>query len=420
VLFQVAAALGLAWGWSTVLEGAGKARDRRLTRVMTVVAVVAAAGLIAGLAGPDLWRASYVAWAERARSAAGQQYSPELAAFAYQGFIGDLMRVSLLGLAAAALGMLALRGKLPASVATLGVLALLMIELWPVSGRVMQPVIGDPVRRNLELGRDDVIDFLEKAGSPGTFRILPLQEFQNNRFAGFGIASLGGYHAAKPRLYQDFYETVLSRDLNLSWLRLLNVRYIVSRGALQPLPPYLREVHSGSAFVYENLVALPRATVVGRYRVIAPARAILDSVMAGTSESSEVTFLEQDPHLQLGPVTGARAEILSYGLNQVTVEVETPGPALLRLADLWYPYWTATVDDRDEPVLKADYLLRAVAVPAGRHRVVFRYQSPAIRRGLLLTGASLVVILLLFAVPPLVRRRVRPRSGEGPPTREGA
>ena len=50
----------------------------------------------------------------------------------------------------------------------------------------------------------ELIEFLEKVGPPGTFRILTPDDPLTTRFAGYGIASLGGYHAAKPRLFQDF------------------------------------------------------------------------------------------------------------------------------------------------------------------------------------------------------------------------
>jgi hypothetical protein len=99
----------------------------------------------------------------------------------------------------------------------------------------------------------------------------------------------------------------------------------------------------------------------------------------------------------------------------VTIDVDTPGPALLRLADLWYPDWNAYVDGRRTPVLRADYLLRAVAVPAGRHRVEFRFESAAVRNGLLLSLASLLVVLAGFAVSWWLGRRPRPAvtTGEG-------
>jgi Bacterial membrane protein YfhO len=301
------------------------------------------------------------------------------------------------------------RRSLGAAVASVGVVLLALIELWPVSNRVMEPALGDPIQRNLELGRDDIVDFLQKAGPAGTFRVLPSQEFQSNRLAGFGIASVGGYHAAKPRLAQDFLDARLAD--HPAWMRLLNVRYLILPQQLPNAPPYLTLVHSGTSytgqpsFVYENQLALPRATVVGAYRVVTPAIAILDSVAAHTVDAADVTYLEEDPKLTLGPVANAHADIASYRLNDVTIDVDTPGPGLLRLADLWYPDWTVTVDGKPARLLKADYLLRAVPVPAGKHRVVFRFESQAMRRGLMLSIGSLVVVLALFALDFVMRRR---------------
>jgi len=275
-----------------------------------------------------------------------------------------------------------------------------------VSGRVMQAAIGTPVQRNEELGRDDVVEFLEHAGPPGTFRILPAREFQNNRYSAFAIASVGGYHAAKPRLIQDLLAANLQS--NAYWMRLLNVRYLVLPDSIQA-PPYLRPVFRGSQWIYENLIALPRATVVGSYAVVTPARAILDSVAAGMRDGAEWTYLEQDPRLALGDVHGATAEVASYRLNEVQLNVDTPGPGLLRLADAWYPGWSATVDGKPAEILKADYLLRAVPVPAGHHKVVFQFRSPAMRRGLWVSILSLAVTLVLLAADLLVRRRGRAR-----------
>jgi hypothetical protein len=413
LLFQVASSLGLAWGWSAILDRGRLDPSKRALadRMLIVCAVALGAALIIGVAGRDAFRSSYVSMATAAKGGGGA-FSPDAAMAAFQGFVSDLARVALIGLLAIGAAWLVGRNRVSAPVGSVMVLVLLLIELWPVSARVMQPAVGEPAARNLELGRDDVVDFLEKAGPAGTFRVLPsVDEFQSNRYAGFAIASLGGYHAAKPRIIQDFIEAKLPFDV--SWMRLLNIRYVIVPQRLESTPPFLREVHSGSAVVYENLSALPRATVVGAYRVVTPAKGILDSVRSGTVDPAEVTLLDHDPHLALGPVTGARATIVSYRLNDVTVDVDTPGPGLLRLADLYYPDWTATVDGRTAPVLRADYLLRAVPVPAGRHRVVFEFQSPSLARGLTISLVSLAAALLMLGVGLLMPRWKRaPRIAE--------
>ena len=422
VLFQVATALGLAWGWSTVLErGAAKAEgDKRLDRLLLGAAALLAVAVVIGVAGKDVWRGSYIAFATAQKSAHGQAFPTEAATFASAQFVVDLFRAGVIGLLALGGAWLAQRRKLPPGLATTLVLILLLVELWPVSGRVMRPVLGDPVRRDLEQGKDDVIEFLEKAGPPGTFRILPVQEFQSNRFAGFAISSVGGYHAAKTRLYQDYFEADLVD--NLGWMRLLNVRYIVTPQQIDP-PPYLRLAHSGSAFVYENLLALPRATVVGGYRVVTPARAILDSVKNGTSESAEVTFLERDPGLRLGPVEGARTrdrlvppERSSGGCRNAR---SGAAPARRSLV--------SGLDRHGGRPPRADSqgrLLAARRPGAGRpppRRVPFPVAGATARAHALGRRASLVVLALL-AVPLFTRleraaKRAR-RRPEGPPSGE--
>ena len=165
---------------------------------------------------------------------------------------------------------------------------------------------------------------------------------------------------------------------------------------------------------------MPNWPLLGSYRVVQPAKAILDSVKNGNADSQRVTYLAQDPKLSLGPVEGGAAVVSSYRLNDVTVDVDTPGPALLRLADAWYPDWTARVDGKTAPLYPADYLLRAVPVPAGKHRVEFRFASKAVRDGLILSLGSLAVVLALLGAGAWSGRRRaaapgHPAPGAAPP-----
>jgi hypothetical protein len=398
ILFQLALALGAAWGWSAVaMERAGGGRSRAAGRLLLAAALVLGLLLVFAVAGQEAWRDGYV----RSALAHRAGFPREAALFAYTRYVGDLARACFLGLAALGLIGLARAERLSAPLASLGLLALMLIELWPVSGSVMKPVIGERQVVSMETGRDDVVEFLEQAGPVGSFRILPTDEFQSNRYAGFAIASVGGAHAAKTRLIQDLIEAGGTQNLN--WLRLLNVRFVVSRQGIDSIPGMTR-VHRGSGSVFELPRWLPRAMLVGEYRRVSPARAILDSVALGSADAARATWLERDPGLTLGSVAGARASISSYTLNDVAIEVDTPGAALLRLADLWYPDWEATVDGRPAEILKADYLLRAVAVPAGSHRVEFHFRPRTMRQGLLLSCASLLVTLALLGAG-LLRRR---------------
>jgi membrane protein YfhO len=399
VLFQVATALGLAWGWSAMLDPpAGKRPDPRARRLLLGAGLALLATLLAAALGQEGWRTSYLAAVHAARS----DLPVQAAEAAFRGFLGDLIRVSLLGLGAVAVAFLALTRRLSAGLASLIVLVLLIGELWPVSGQVMAPVIAPRVPQLLDQGRDDVVEFFEKVAPVGTFRVLPIDEFQSNRFAGFGVASIGGYHAAKPRLFQDLVE--INAFENPYWMRLLNIRYLVTP---QPLEiPQFHAVFQGSAIVLENPTALPRVTLVTEYRVASP-RAIVDSIGKGAVDPALAMWLEQDPHLTLGPASGGRATIVRYRLNDVAIDVDAPAPALLRLADLWYPDWRATVDGKPVPILRADYLLRAVPVPAGKHRVEFRFESPAVRTGLTVSLVSLAAVLALLAAGFVASRRSR-------------
>src|SRR6185503_7138996 len=97
VLFQVAAALGLAWGWSAVLErrDAKPDSDRRIDRLLLAAGALLLLAVVVGVAGQSAWRGSYVATAVAHRSTPNQPFAPEAAQAAFQGFVGDLSRVGM-------------------------------------------------------------------------------------------------------------------------------------------------------------------------------------------------------------------------------------------------------------------------------------------------------------------------------------
>ena len=411
ILFQLGVALAAAWGWGALVQSA---RDRVRTDVLDrVVAGLALALAVLGLValfGADALRGGYVT------SALGHQprLGADAARAAFVAFTGDLGKVAFVGLALLAVAWVARRGKFPVALASVAALVLLLAEIWPVSRAVMRPTIGEPVARNLEAGRDEVVEYLEKAGPSGSFRVFfPESElFQSNRLAGFGVATLGGYHAAKPRLFQDLIET--NALYQLPWLALLNARYWVFSRPVTPtdIPadwyPLLKQVFVGQGgVVYEYALAMPRATVVGAWKVVPDTgRAVLDSVSAVAHDPAGFTWLTSDPGISSGAARPAgTARVTRYKLHEVEVEVDVARPAVLRLADLWYPDWKVSVDGRPGTLLRADHLLRAVAVPEGRHKVLFRFESTGFKLGFWVSIASAAAALLLLAAGRWLGRR---------------
>lgn len=152
---------------------------------------------------------------------------------------------------------------------------------------------------------------------------------------------------------------------------------------------------AGGPEVVANDDALPRAYVLADYRVATQGEAF-EHLRDGDVDFRSVVLLEDDPGFPASEgSTLVAARIVEYAPERVVVEASSPVPGLLVLSDSHHPGWRATVDSRGTPILRANGLYRAVAVPAGRHDVVFEYDPPSLRWG---AGVSLASLAVLSAV----------------------
>jgi uncharacterized membrane protein YfhO len=98
-----------------------------------------------------------------------------------------------------------------------------------------------------------------------------------------------------------------------------------------------------------------------------------------------------------GEVVG-RVEWVERNNNDMTLRVSSDRPAVLVLADNWFPAWKARIGNQQVPVLRANHSLRAVPITAGEHTVEFYYESDELRWSLRLTLLSLVVVAGLIGM----------------------
>jgi hypothetical protein len=149
---------------------------------------------------------------------------------------------------------------------------------------------------------------------------------------------------------------------------------------------------------------------VGRQRTVGSEREALVAATAPGFDGRRVAVTERKlpglPQADGGetPAAGS-ARLVSYEPERVVARSSASRAGLLVLTDLHYPGWKATVDGRDVPIERVNYLLRGVPVSAGTHEVEFRYQPASFRAGWIISLLSAIAVLAAGAVGLHNRRR---------------
>lgn len=307
------------------------------------------------------------------------------------------------------------RGHIAPRVALAALALVTVADLWVVDRRFFETTAG-PAEA---FAADDVARFLSSQPQPARTWVLPVPAGAVYRgrvddyLMHFDLAQAGGEHGNQLQRYNEYVGA--GEQTYVDWhnflqepafLRAANVRYIVSGVPLDL--PFLREVHRGSALVYENVEALPRAYLVSDVRVADEPDETIELMRSASFDPARVAVLE-DPlgePLTAAPLDGA-AEIVAYEPDRVIVETRANRRALLVLADNYYEGWTATIDGDAAPVLRANHTFRAVVVGPGEQRVVFEFRPRQLYLGfaIYLAGFTLLTAYLLYL---LVRRTRRP------------
>jgi hypothetical protein len=411
LLVQLSVAVLAACGVDAVLEARSAPKESGRTRAALGIALALAAVVFVLGAIPDLWRENLAAIAGKSHP----QMAPSLLQAALQGASADAIRVGLLALFLLLAAWLAARRTISAGMFAGTAFLFVAIDLWIVDQQLMAPVLGPPQVIAQTNERDEFVDFLapvaDSARAHGQeIRIFALgPDFQSNRLSGFRIGSLTGYHAAKPKLADQFVGAI--RDSlqqghlpPRGFLGAAGVNFWVVPGQLGGSLPYLRPVFRGQqGLIYQDSSAMARARLVTSYEVM-PYDKQFAKMMQVTYDPSGPILLAQAPPGPLGP-PGGQVRITRYDLNEVDMEADCPGPALLRFSDLYFPDWTATVDGRSTPVLRADFCFRAVPLATGHHRVEWKYEPRALTEGLWLSILALLGVGAMFGFSAWRTRR---------------
>ena len=194
-------------------------------------------------------------------------------------------------------------------------------------------------------------------------------------------------------------------------LDLLGVRYVIANADAQATSD-LQLIDFGDLRLFRRPQVVPLSLVVFQASPVADERSALERMAAVDFDPTREVVLEGVSGAPPTAINGVAPDSLAVQPDTVGAErwharVSLTRPGYLLQREAWYPGWHARVDGTEAPLLRADGLFRAVAVGAGVHDVDIYFESASFNRGTLLSGAGLVVIIVLLLYRRIIRTRVR-------------
>jgi len=298
------------------------------------------------------------------------------------------------------------------------------------------------VERESITAEDDLIRYLKMNLDKDRVALLTEQGFYNHWLSVvFPYHDIAAFNIVQmPRVPADYQKlmTALGRNPVRFW-ELASVRYVI--GPVQAWQQIQQNPDLASRFspamgfkVYQTssggigvnpvmdvrqaehvllrFDGVPRFSLVDKWQVVPGDDQVLAAVSASSFNPRKEAVLSSSPGsdtFQSAGVSG-RVNVVDMNVKQATVQTEQDTPAILVFSQKYDKDWIASVDGKPVPVLKCNFIELGVAVPAGRHEAIFRYQPPV--WGLYVQGLGM--LLCLGAGVSLVVKKVRvPVTGPG-------
>ena len=309
-----------------------------------------------------------------------------------------------------------------------GIILLCLVDMWGVNKRYLNDGMFTRPQSNEQAFPMTDADRQICQDTDTYYRVLNLSVSTfNDNTTSFYHKSIGGYHPAKLRRYQELIEEHLqgemvnihraaaetaghleacNGDSLFAVLNMLNTKYIIlplkDNGKLPVQNPWAQ----GNGWFVEQIEYVPDADaeIAALHDTDLRKVAVVDKQFEGTL-GNEVS--ESDT------TATSSVELTSYEANRLSYKVTSQKGGVVVLSEIYYPGWTCTIDGQPTEIARANYVLRAIKVPAGEHEVVMTFDPQTLHITEAIAYAALAVLaLMLIALlgMSLYRKRKNIRS----------
>lgn len=377
-------------------------RKKAFRAVCTSAAITGGICLLLALFGPSLFSFTSAGDAQLA------QYYPEWIMSAIIGerramMVSDSWRSLLLIAVATALLLIAIKTKLKQGwvIAIMGIL--MVVDLWPVNQRYFNNDNFVTDKQNSAYFAMQPYEKQILEDKDPHFRVLNLTTNTfNEARTSYYLKSIGGYSAAKLRRYQDLIDQHISK-MHLPVISMLNAKYIIVKG------------DDGQPSPMQNPDAMGNAWFVDTLKVVDGANAESDALMnidLHTTAVIDQSFAHCVPTLTPGRADDATIRLTKYTPRYIDYESHSSTPGTAVFSEIYYPYgWKATIDGEPAEHYRANYMLRALNIPAGDHLIHFEFAPDSVRKGDTISVICIclmyaaILFILVQALMPVLRRK---------------
>ena len=334
-------------------------------------------------------------------------------------FTSDALRSFYIILVGTGLLLSVMTGKLKKEYGIGIILVLCLVDMWTVNKRYLNDgMFVSKSVREAPMQKTEAIDHILQDKSLD-YRVLNLSTSTfNENETSFYLKSIGGYHPAKLRRYQELIDahiqpemqrlygalskaagdmTQVNGDSIFPVLNMLNTKYFI-------LP-----LQGGRSVPLENPYTYGNAWFVDKVHYVDNANQELD--MTGTLPLRHEAVADKKFSQQLGEAvvqdTNSVVRITAYEPNKLTYDVNSGKGGVIVFSEIYYPGWTATVDGVEQELGRVNYVLRALQVKPGHHEVVLSFFPKTIDRTETVAYVAYAVLLLiiLYIIFMCVKRR---------------
>ncbi|HEV2318890.1 MAG TPA: YfhO family protein [Verrucomicrobiae bacterium] len=269
------------------------------------------------------------------------------------------------------------------------------------------------IRHEQYFPNNPAIEWLQKDHSP--FRIFGGDALPANCAEAYGLEDTRGCDFMTVRRYEqlvtgkagDFFFYQLPKSFPNAF-PLLNVKYVLLARPAALNPALFDLVYTNGLFIYQYKKRVDRAFIVYNYKFENDPAAILAQVSSKDFDPRKLLLLEGEPTghdpQTTETMTNQPVCILSHEPDTVKIAAALPRPGYLLLLDTYFPGWSATVNGKPTPILRADYNFRAVPLAAGDSTICFAYRPASLRAGECLCAAGILLVAAAWLLPAIKSR----------------